>query len=126
MDISVFLPSTQTPICLLVSIYPPTNPSTYLPNHLPTDLPNHVSAQPPTFVQESFDPIIDNGTGEDLLPRMVHAESAGDYDFQGMYAILLRYRYVPAPSLFPSSFAPLLVNTLSSPPPPSLSLSLRP
>ncbi|GIM10423.1 hypothetical protein Vretimale_13980 [Volvox reticuliferus] len=45
------------------------------------------------ILQESFDPIIDNGSGEDLLPRMVHAESAGDYDFQGMYAILLRYRY---------------------------------
>ncbi|GLI61577.1 hypothetical protein VaNZ11_003959, partial [Volvox africanus] len=44
------------------------------------------------ILQESFDPIIDNGSGEDLLPRMVHAESAGDYDFQGMYAILLRYR----------------------------------
>lgn len=45
-----------------------------------------------TALQESFDPIIDTGSGSDLLPAMVNAETAGDYDFQGMYSILLRYR----------------------------------
>lgn len=42
--------------------------------------------------QESFDPIVDMSNGEDLLPKMVYAEGSGDYDFQGMHAILLRYR----------------------------------
>lgn len=40
-------------------------------------------------VQESFTPIIDVGTGQDLVPAMVHAEAVGDWDFTGMFTLIL-------------------------------------
>ena len=45
-------------------------------------------------MQESFDPIIDVPSGLDLLPKMVYAETVGDWDFQGVYSVLLRHRCV--------------------------------
>lgn len=42
--------------------------------------------------QESFDPILDVVTGQDLLPRMVYAETLGDWDFQGMHTLVLRHK----------------------------------
>ncbi len=43
-------------------------------------------------MQESFDPIIDMTTRKDLLPKMIYAESLGEFDFQGMYSILLKHK----------------------------------
>ncbi|GAX73964.1 hypothetical protein CEUSTIGMA_g1414.t1 [Chlamydomonas eustigma] len=47
------------------------------------------------LLQESFDPIIDVTTQEDLLYRMVYAQPLGEFDFQGMLAILLKHKGVP-------------------------------
>lgn len=47
-----------------------------------------------TLPQESFDPIRDGPTKEDLLPKMVFATQHGEFDFQGMYSVLLRHRCV--------------------------------
>ncbi len=47
------------------------------------------------ILQESFDPIIDVTTQEDLLQRMVYAQPLGEFDFQGMFTILLRHRGAP-------------------------------
>ena len=46
-------------------------------------------------VQESFDPIQDIVSGQDLLPCMVMAETLGEWDFQGMHIIMLRQRCAP-------------------------------
>jgi hypothetical protein len=46
------------------------------------------------LLQESFDPILDVTTQEDLLYRMVYAQPLGEFDFQGMLAILLKHKYV--------------------------------
>ena len=43
--------------------------------------------------QESFDPIIDIGTGQDLVQAMVYAQALGDWDFTGMFTLIL-YRQV--------------------------------
>ena len=42
--------------------------------------------------QESFDPIIDVTTKQDLLPKMIQAQPLGDFDFQGMFSVLLKHR----------------------------------
>ncbi len=44
------------------------------------------------MVQESFDPIIDVTTRQDLLPKMIYAQSLGEFDFQGIYSILLKHK----------------------------------
>ena len=43
-------------------------------------------------LQESFDPIIDKATEENLLLLMSKAEVKGDYDFSGMYTALLTHQ----------------------------------
>lgn len=45
-------------------------------------------------VQESFDPIIDVGTGQDLVPAMVYAQALGDWDFTGMLTLILYHQVV--------------------------------
>ena len=42
------------------------------------------------ILSDSFDPILDVASGQDLLPLMVTAEVARDHDFGGMHALLLR------------------------------------
>ena len=44
------------------------------------------------ILQESFDPIIDLSTGQDLLPVMVFALELGAWDYTGMYTILLKHQ----------------------------------
>lgn len=44
------------------------------------------------ILQESFDPILDVPTQQDLLPAMVQAGQVGEWDFQGMHTIILRYK----------------------------------
>jgi len=47
------------------------------------------------ILSDSFDPILDVASGQDLLPLMVTAEVARDHDFGGMHALLLRRGGVP-------------------------------
>lgn len=42
-------------------------------------------------LQESFDPIIDKATKENLLLLMTKAEVKGEYDYRGMYTALLSH-----------------------------------
>ena len=51
-------------------------------------------------LQESFDPIIDVATGQDLVPAMVYAQALGDWDFTGMFTLIL-YHQVRHVSFFP-------------------------
>ena len=44
------------------------------------------------MLQESFDPIIDKATEENLLLLMTKAEVKGEYDFSGMYTALLTHQ----------------------------------
>ena len=48
------------------------------------------------ILQESFDPIIDLSTGQDLLPVMVFAQELGAWDYTGMYTILLKHQARPS------------------------------
>jgi len=43
-------------------------------------------------LQESFDPIIDKATKENLLLLMTKAEVKGEYDYRGMYTALLTHQ----------------------------------
>ncbi|KAG1656826.1 hypothetical protein FOA52_008460 [Chlamydomonas sp. UWO 241] len=45
-----------------------------------------------SVLQESFDPIIDVTSQQDLLPKMIHASTVGEFDFQGMFSILLKHK----------------------------------
>lgn len=47
------------------------------------------------ILEESFDPIIDMITRTDLLPVMVASGSYGEWDYSGMYSLLLRMEGVP-------------------------------
>ena len=44
------------------------------------------------IMQEGFDPIVDAATGADLIQIMVYAQQAGDWDYTGAHAIVLRHR----------------------------------
>ena len=48
------------------------------------------------MLQESFDPILDIATGEDLVVAMVRAAAVGDFDFSGMFTAILRHQVRPA------------------------------
>lgn len=50
-----------------------------------TSLPN----LPP---QESFDPIMDLGSNTDLLPVMLYARRAGEWDYSNCLTLLLRHK----------------------------------
>ncbi|KAL2643333.1 hypothetical protein R1flu_010920 [Riccia fluitans] len=39
---------------------------------------------------ESFDPIVDESSGRDLIPLMVHSRSIRDQDFGGMFCVVLK------------------------------------
>ena len=43
-------------------------------------------------LQESFDPIIDTATKENLLLLMTKAEGKGEHDYRGMYTALLTHQ----------------------------------
>ena len=44
------------------------------------------------ILHESFDPIIDLTTGQDLLPVMVYAQELGAWDYTGMYSAVLQHQ----------------------------------
>lgn len=43
------------------------------------------------ILQESFDPIMDKASNQDLIPAMVHSEGLGEWDFHGVFTVLLFY-----------------------------------
>ena len=47
------------------------------------------------IIQESFDPIIDEATKENLLLLMTNAEVKGEHDYTGMYTALLTHQGKP-------------------------------
>ena len=47
------------------------------------------------ILQESFDPIIDQVSGQDLVRGMVHSMQQGEWDHTGMFTAVLRHK-VPA------------------------------
>ena len=49
-------------------------------------------AQVASILHESFDPIIDLVTGQDLLPVMVYAQELGAWDYTGMYSAVLQHQ----------------------------------
>ena len=44
------------------------------------------------LLQESFDPIIDGVSGQDLLHGMVFARKQGEWDHTGMFTAVLRHK----------------------------------
>lgn len=44
------------------------------------------------ILQESFDPIIDQVSGQDLVKGMVFSVQQGEWDHTGMFAAILRYK----------------------------------
>ncbi len=44
------------------------------------------------IMTESFDPVLDLATGEDLLPHMVRSAVVGDWDYTGIFSLLLRHK----------------------------------
>jgi hypothetical protein len=49
------------------------------------------------ILQESFNPIIDQGSGQDLMAAMVYAESLGEFDYRGFFTALLYYQVCHLP-----------------------------
>lgn len=58
------------------------------------------------ILQESFDPIIDLSTNTDLLPLMLNAEQYRDWDYRGVYTLLLRYKNKPVVAATSRVFGP--------------------
>ena len=58
------------------------------------------------ILQESFDPIVDLSTGTDLLPLMLYAHQYGDWDYRGVYTLLLRYKGKPVVAATSRVFGP--------------------
>ena len=44
------------------------------------------------ILQESFDPIMDLGSNTDLLPVMLYARRAGEWDYSNCLTLLLRHK----------------------------------
>lgn len=54
-----------------------------------------------SILHESFDPIIDLTTGQDLLPVMVYAQELGAWDYTGMYSAVLQHQVATLPTQQP-------------------------
>lgn len=57
---------------------------------------------------ESFDPIIDIGSGVDLLPLMVFARAHGEWDYKNVHTLLLRHKGKPVVAAVFRAFGPQL------------------
>ena len=57
------------------------------------------------ILQESFDPIIDQVSRQDLVRGMVYSEQQGEWDHTGMFTAILRHKVDSPP---PPSYSPLL------------------
>ncbi|KAK9810346.1 hypothetical protein WJX72_009121 [[Myrmecia] bisecta] len=60
------------------------------------------------LLQESFDPIIDIISGQDLLNVMVYAQELGEWDYTGMYTAVLRHKGKPVAAAVFRVFGPQL------------------
>ena len=58
------------------------------------------------LLQESFDPIMDLASNTDLLPLMISAKQVGDWDYSGMYTLLLKYMDTPVVAAVVRVFGP--------------------
>ena len=58
------------------------------------------------LLQESFDPIMDLASNTDLLPLMISARQVGDWDYSGMYTLLLKYCDIPVVAAVVRVFGP--------------------
>ena len=58
------------------------------------------------LLQESFDPIMDLASDTDLLPLMISARQVGDWDYSGMYTLLLKYCDAPVVAAVVRVFGP--------------------
>ena len=58
------------------------------------------------LLQESFDPIMDLASNTDLLPLMISARQAGEWDYSGMYTLLLKYCETPVVAAVVRVFGP--------------------
>jgi hypothetical protein len=56
--------------------------------------PTPSPALPVSCLQESFDPIMDLGSNTDLLPVMLYARRAGEWDYSNCLTLLLRHKVV--------------------------------
>lgn len=59
-----------------------------------------------SLLQESFDPIMDLASNTDLLPLMISASQAGEWDYSGMYTLLLKYCETPVVAAVVRVFGP--------------------
>ena len=76
--------------------YPPGYTIQMLRGRVTIDKPNAAATNDAidiaqNVLQESFDPIIDKATKENLLLLMTKAEVKGEYDYRGMYTALLSH-----------------------------------
>ena len=44
------------------------------------------------ILNDGFDPILDQLSGQDLLKPMVYSEKQGEWDYSGMFTAVLRHR----------------------------------
>jgi len=58
------------------------------------------------ILQESFDPIIEQTSNTDLLPLMLYAQQYGDWDYRGVYTLLLRFKGKPVVAATSRVFGP--------------------
>lgn len=80
--------------------YPPGYTIQMLRGRVTIDKPNAAATNDAidiaqNVLQESFDPIIDKATKENLLLLMTKAEVKGEYDYRGMYTALLSHEVCP-------------------------------
>lgn len=68
------------------------------------------------ILQESFDPIIDQVSGEDLLCGMVYSEKQGEWDHTGMFAAILRHKVWPKAPCLPHTLQLLCIRAFSPSP----------
>lgn len=59
-----------------------------------------------SLLQESFDPIMDLASNTDLLPLMISARQVGEWDYSGMYTLLLKYCETPVVAAVVRVFGP--------------------
>ena len=80
-------------LLLLRAPPPPREAAAMLPFLGRLPLPFFLCACPlHAAVQESFDPIMDLGSNTDLLPVMLYARRAGEWDYSNCLTLLLRHK----------------------------------
>jgi N-acetylglutamate synthase-like GNAT family acetyltransferase len=68
--------------------------------------PLTTATHPHASAQESFDPIMDLGSNTDLLPVMLYARRAGEWDYSNCLTLLLRHKGKPVVAAICRVFGP--------------------